>query len=125
MIVQNFHTPQILWLREDKMANYFELSKIKAKKFVTVSSRYSDSEVIYYTEKKLLTFPLYRKKSIQKDKRDKFTIISSGHEFGPDLTSNEFYGTPDFWWKIMEANDLKDIYQYKAGLSIKIPGAFF
>lgn len=107
------------------MANYFELSKIKARKFVNISSRYVDSEIVYYTEKKLLTFPLYRKTPIRSDAKDKFTIISNGHEFRPDLTSYDFYGVPDFWWKIMEANDLKDIYHYKAGLSIKIPGAFF
>lgn len=107
------------------MANYFELSKIRARKFVNVSSRYAESPVVYYTEKKLLTYPLYRKTPIGSSKKDKFTIISKGHEFRPDLTSYEFYGVTDFWWKIMEANNLKDIYQYRAGLSIRIPGAFF
>jgi len=107
------------------MANFIELSKIKSRKFVPISSRYYDSPVLYYTEKKLLTYPLYRKTPINKDKRDKFTIITSGHEFRPDLTSYEFYGTPDFWYKLMEANNIKDVFDYRTGLSIRIPGAFF
>ena len=107
------------------MANYIELSKIQAKKFVNVSSRYADSPVLYYTEKKLLTYPLYRKNKIASSKKDKFTIITKGYEYRPDLVSFTFYGLPDFWWKIMEANDIKDVYDFKAGLSIKIPGAFF
>lgn len=107
------------------MANYIENSKINARKFVNVSSRYAESPVVYYTEKKLLTYPLYKKTKIQSSKKDKFTIISKGYEYRPDLMANEFYGAPDFWWKIMEANNLKDIFQFKSGLSIRIPGAFF
>ena len=107
------------------MANYFELSKINANKFTNVSSRYAQSPVVYYTEKKLLTYPLYRKTPVNSSKKDKFTIISKGQEYRPDLTSWEFYGEPDFWWKIMEANNIKDIFEYRSGLSIRIPGAFF
>lgn len=107
------------------MANYIELTKIQARKFVNVTSRYANSPVVYYTEKKLLSYPLYRKERIAFSKKDKFTIITKGYEYRPDLVSFEFYGLPDFWWKIMEANDIKDIYDFKSGLSIKIPGAFF
>jgi len=49
------------------MANFYETTKIDAKKFVTVSSRYADSEVVYYTENKLLTFKTYKKKNIPDD----------------------------------------------------------
>lgn len=107
------------------MANYIEQSKINARKFVNVSSRYAESPIVYYTEKKKLTYTLYRKTKIKSSKKDKFTIISKGYEYRPDLMSYEFYGVPDFWWKIMEANNLKDILQFKSGLSIKIPGDFF
>lgn len=107
------------------MANYIEQSKINARKFVNISSRYSQSPVVYYTEKKILTYSLYRITPIKSTKKDKFTIISKGYEYRPDLMSYEFYGMPDFWWKIMEANKLKDIMQFKSGLSIKIPGDFF
>jgi hypothetical protein len=107
------------------MANYTEVSNIKARKFVSVSSRYAESPVIYYTESKKLTYPLYRKNKIPPSQKDRFTMITKGYEYRPDLVSYEFYGVTDFWWKIMEANNIKDIYDFKSGLSIKIPGAFF
>ena len=43
------------------MANYIETTNINPRRFVTVSSRYVESPVIYYTENKLLTFPTYKK----------------------------------------------------------------
>lgn len=107
------------------MANYVESTKINAKKFVNVSSRYAEYPIIYYTETKKLTYPLYRKVKMLPSKQDKFTLITKGYEYRPDLVSNEFYGVTDFWWKIMEANNIKDIYDFKSGLSIKIPGSFF
>lgn len=107
------------------MANYYEISDIDPRKFVSVASRYADSKVIYYSESKKLTFPLYKKKDTVKSKQDKFTIISQSQEYRPDLTAYEFYGDPEFWWKILEANNIKDIYDYKAGKSIRIPYAFF
>lgn len=107
------------------MANYMEPTEISARKFVNISSRYAESPIIYYTEIKKLTYPLYRKEKITPNQGDKFTLITKGYEYRPDLVSNEFYGVTDFWWKIMEANNIKDIYDFKSGLSIKIPGSFF
>lgn len=107
------------------MANYIETTRIDAKRFVPVSSRYADAEVIYYTENKLLTFVIYRKRATILNKRDKFAIITPGSEYRPDIVSQKAYGTPDFWWKIMEANGLKDVFEFKAGLNIRLPDAIF
>jgi hypothetical protein len=35
--------------------------------------------------------------------------------------SNQAYGTPDFWWKILEVNGMKDIFEFKSGENIVIP----
>ena len=48
-------------------------------------------------------------------------MINKSSEFRPDLISAEFYGSTMFWWKIMESNGIKDIYDFKSGLSIRIP----
>jgi hypothetical protein len=107
------------------MSNYIETTKLDAKRFVPVSSRYANSEVIYYTEKKLLTFVTY-KKNQNKEKenaRTKFYVVSSGMEYRPDLVSSKVYGTPDFWWKIMEYNNIKDIFDFKAGVNLVIPNS--
>lgn len=103
------------------MANYTEKTKIDPKRFVPVSSRYADEEVIYYSENKFLTFPIYKKTVIPNNERDKFYVVTSGTEYRPDLVSQNAYGTSDFWWKIMEANNIKDIFDFKAGLNIRIP----
>jgi len=105
------------------MANYTKNTKISAKNFVTVSSRYAKYNVIYYTENNLLTFPVYKKKPYVPNSNDKYAVITPGSEYRPDLVSQSAYGTVDFWWKIMEANNLKDIFEFKAGLNIVIPNA--
>ena len=48
-------------------------------------------------------------------------VISAGMEYRPDLMSMEKYGTTDFWWRIMEANKMKDITEFKAGKTIILP----
>ena len=107
------------------MPNYIEETKIDPKRFVTVTSRYSDAIVLYYTENKLLTFTIYKKTKIKLSRNDKYYVITAGTEYRPDLVSNTAYGTVDFWWKIMEANEIKDVFDFKAGLNIRIPEAIF
>ena len=41
----------------------------------------------------------------------------------PEIVSNKVYGSPDFWWKIMEANNIKDIFDFKTGINIRLPDA--
>lgn len=103
------------------MANYYEKTKILTNKFVNFSSRYTDSTVVYYTENKLLTFNTYKKKDFKTSTSDKFMPITPRYEYRPDLVSQMAYGTSDFWWKIMEVNGIKDIYDFKTGLNIRIP----
>jgi hypothetical protein len=103
------------------MSNYTESTEIDAKRFVPVTSRYSDYPVIYYTENKLITFTVYKKKTIPLSSDDRYYVITAGTEYRPDLVSQKSYGTTDFWWKIMEANNIKDIFNFKAGLNIILP----
>lgn len=106
------------------MANYIEKTDLNAKRFIPVSSRYTDSEVVYYTENKLITFKTYKKRtSSDPGLNDKYYVVTPGTEYRPDLVSYVAYGTPDFWWKILEANNIKDIFDFKSGLNIYIPDA--
>ncbi|RTK95766.1 MAG: hypothetical protein EKK64_05785 [Neisseriaceae bacterium] len=107
------------------MANYYEETKIDPKQFVPPSSRYADSKVIYYTEKKLLSFNTYKKTPIPTSASDKYAVITPGVEYRPDLVSQKSYGTVDFWWKILEANNMKDVWEFKSGVNIRIPNSFF
>lgn len=105
--------------------NYFEKTDIEPTQFVTPTSRYADSTVVYYTERKLLTFNTYKKHELAPNENDKFMVVTKQFEYRPDLVSNAAYSTPDFWWKIMEANEIKDVFDFKAGLNIRIPYAVF
>lgn len=105
------------------MANYIEYTNIQPRRFVPISSRYYESPIIFYTENKLMTYTTYKKTVIPKTNRDRYYIVTAGKEYRPDLVSLAAYGTVDYWWKIMEANNIKDIFDFKAGLNIRLPDA--
>ena len=89
--------------------------------FVSATSRYADSQLIYYGDLHKMTYTTYKKNQTRLTDNDKYTIISPGWEYRPDLVSKNIYGTPDFWWKILEANDMKDIWEFKSGVNIRLP----
>ena len=103
------------------MANYYEITNLPSARFVLPTSRYIGSKVAYYTERKLLTFQTYKRGSYIATKSDQYWVIEKGYEYRPDLISNQKYGTPDFWWKILEANGMKDILEFKTGTNIILP----
>lgn len=105
------------------MAVPIQLTTLKATRYVTQSSRYASSDVILWGENGILTFKTYKRQPIPSRDDDKFDVIPPGEEYRPDQTSKRAYGTPDFWWRIMEASDIKDIFDYKVGTNIRIPSA--
>lgn len=38
-------------------------------------------------------------------------VVPVGYEHRPDLISNVFYGTPAFWFLLMEVNNVTDPYE--------------
>jgi hypothetical protein len=49
-------------------------------------------------------------------------VVPVGYEHRPDLISNVFYGTPLFWFLILEYNNIADPFQgLNVGDIIKIP----
>lgn len=107
------------------MANVIELTEINPLSYVNMASRYAESKVLKYSEKGFLTFETYKKKAYTPSSNDMFTVISAGVEYRPDLLSYQIYGVPDFWWRIMEVNGIMDIFDFKAGLTIRIPERTF
>lgn len=107
------------------MANFVEITEISPKNYVNMLSRYADSKVLKYSEKDFLTFETYKKKKYVPSNNDRFAVISAGVEYRPDLLSYQLYGIPDFWWKIMEVNGIMDIFDFKAGLTIRLPERTF
>lgn len=103
------------------MAVPTQLANINPRKLVTPSSRYVNSRVIYWSEAKLITFETYIRKPYVASGNEKVMSITKGVEYRPDLVSFEVYGFPDLWWKIMEANGIADIIDFKAGRTILLP----
>jgi hypothetical protein len=103
------------------MANKIEYTNLRATDFVTSVSRYANSKILYYSDEKIITFETYKKKEFKPSPSDQVAVIPPGMEYRPDLVSKDKYGVPDFWWKIMEVNNIKDIIDFKAGRTIILP----
>ena len=109
------------------MANSIEDSKMKTSRFVSFTSRYNDSRVVYYNINgtKKIAFETYKKNLYPASSNDRFMFLKPQHEYRPDLVSLKVYGSEDFWWRIMEANNIKDVFEFKAGITIRIPAQPF
>jgi hypothetical protein len=105
------------------MANTIENSNLPAANFVDKQSRYISSAVLYYGDRRLLTFSTYKRSAITSTGQNQFYVITKGTEYRPDLVSLRAYGSVSLWWKIMEANKIYDIWDFKAGLNIIIPNS--
>lgn len=92
------------------------------KNLVSSTSRYAYRPVIYYGSMKKAAFATANKPRTTAAHDDKFFEITKEMEFRPDLVSLKLYGLPDFWWRIMEVNKMKDIMEFRAGRNIRIPG---
>ena len=89
---------------------------------ITQTSRYINSNVIYYGPENILTFTTYKRTPPSTDtSQNKYIIVDPGTQYRPDLMSYNIYGIVDYWWKIMEANGLSDVFDFKAGLNITLP----
>jgi hypothetical protein len=99
-----------------------QIAPIQAKDLVSVSSRYINSSVLYYGDNNFVTFETYKRKKYIKTGTEKIMVITKGVEYRPDLVSFDYYGFSDIWWKILEANNMSDIFEFKSGVTIILPG---
>lgn|SRR3954470_21299505 len=91
--------------------------------FVTNTSRYVGSPIIYWGDKKVITFETYKRKPKVFSDQDRYLVIKAGEEYRPDLISKRAYGNGllSYWWRIMEANNLYDVFDLRAGVTLRIP----
>jgi len=101
-----------------------EAINISADDIIDKVSRYRSSRIIYYGDLPKTAFETYKRTTVTTDSTlNKVTLITPGWEYRPDLVSFDFYGAPDFWWKIMEVNKMSDILEFKSGLTISLPSS--
>lgn len=102
-----------------------EFATIRAKDITAVGSRYRQSDVLYYGEQKFVTFTTYKRVAYKPNGQERVMMITKGVEFRPDLVSFDMYGFPDAWWRILEANGMRDVFDFKAGRTILLPQDVF
>lgn len=103
------------------MANKIEFTNLRATEFVTNVSRYAKSRVVYYSDERIATFETYKRRKFVPSPRDQVAVVTPGMEYRPDLMSFDKYGVSDFWWKILEANSMKDVAEFRAGKTVVLP----
>jgi hypothetical protein len=92
--------------------------------FVSTTSRYLNSPIIYWGNNNVITFTTYKRAPLVFSDTDKYMLITRGLEYRPDLIMKKAYGVAlmGYWWKVMEANRIFDVFDLKSGLTLRIPG---
>ena len=98
-----------------------ESANIRTSSLISGFSRYQNSEVIYWGDQRRIAFGTYIRTPYVPTGDEKVTMITPGLEYRPDLLAHDYYGVTDAWWKILEANGMSDIYDFKAGVTIILP----
>lgn len=107
------------------MTILIEQSNLRPDNIVSSQSRYLNQRVIYYSDKKFITFETYIRKAYKPTGKEKVMVITKGVEFRPDLVAYDVYKTQNLWWKIMEANKIYDVFDFVAGRTIILPSEVF
>tara|TARA_Y100000034_G_scaffold127551_1_gene180486 strand:- start:824 stop:1150 length:327 start_codon:yes stop_codon:yes gene_type:complete len=104
------------------MTQKIEQSNIMVEQVAAVGSRYrTNQNVIYYGDQRFVTYDLYIRTNYEKTNDEQVMVITKGVEYRPDLVSYDFYGFVDNWWRILEANKMQDVFEFKAGKTILLP----
>lgn len=103
------------------MPNKITPTNLSHSNFVDAASRYTKSPIVYYGDRKFITFETYKRQKYEPRGDDKFYMVTKGTEFRPDLVSRRAYGTVSYWWRILEANNMKDVWEFRAGVNVLIP----
>jgi hypothetical protein len=92
---------------------------------ISKTSRYAGSKVIRIrcaNDQEYVTFETFKDRNYEPPSSlDKFTTITPTFEYRPDLMSYDLYGIPDFWWRLLQVNNMKDIMEFKVGRNIRVP----
>lgn len=63
----------------------------------------------------------FNQKEIEKSDGDVYHIVTKQEENRLDMISNNYYGTPEYWWILAIANNFIDPFVLTSGTSVRIP----
>ena len=93
----------------------YELTNQEYKK----PSRYQTLRVIREDTQRYLE--TYNQKVIPESPRDVYHVVKQSEVGRLDIISNQYYGSPIYWWAIALANDFIDPFIVNEGDLIRIP----
>lgn len=116
-------------VQTNKITNIDNITQNELKnRLFDYSSRYRNSNLIYYSDFNVLTLETYDRvfnsnvnyenKKLLSDVR--YYTITKGTQYRPDLASQDVYNDPGYWWFLMESNDIFDIENFVIGKTLKI-----
>lgn len=85
---------------------------------------YPRSSPYYGTAQTSWAIGRYKHRTIPPQSDDVYVTILPRHEHRPDRLSQEYFGTPVYWWVFMVCNThlIRDpIWDLKVGMTIRIP----
>lgn len=107
------------------MANFIEkYNASNSSNFVSYTSRYINSQLYYYGNDRKITYETYKRKKENYSDTDQFFEVPKNLNYRPDILSSKYYGTPDYWWRILEYNMIFDIMDFKSGIIVRLPSKF-
>lgn len=58
---------------------------------------------------------------ITRSEEDQYIVVTDINENRLDIIANEYYGTPNYWWVIAQANYIIDPFDVPVGTQLRIP----
>ena len=88
---------------------------------IFTDSRYSTGDIMYGNDSRSKSNVIMVKR-VFPSKRQRFSTYVWTSEDRIDLVSYQFYGTPSFWWKIMDVNpEITNPFSISPGTLVRIP----
>ena len=86
-------------------------------------SRYQQTPVIQNSTTGFSTLQIYRQQpdSYSIEDNSRMYEVGPASAFRPDRISAEAYGSVEYWWMILEANNISGIDELKPGLTLRVP----
>lgn len=83
--------------------------------------RYKNVRTIRDTERNRLHHETINKPFVALSEQDEYITVKDTEENRLDIISNNFYGTPRYWWAIAYANYIIDPFDVPRGTRLRIP----
>lgn len=84
-------------------------------------SRYSNLRRLKDTDTGKFFHENWIQKSISETSSDQYYTVTLEEVGRLDIISNDFYGTPKYWWVIGIANNILDAFDVPLGTTLRIP----